>query len=319
MIAPAVPEAEFMRMFEEHGAARLAKIIGVRERNIHKRRRNIEIKHNMRLRPADKSGRGGIAQVESIKHPARINFTIKDGYVLVGSDAHYWPGPPSTSHLAFVKFCIDFKPTVVVLNGDEMDCSTISRFQPIGWEKRPPLVEELEAAKVRLDEIHKASKNSHHVWNLGNHDGRFATRLAVQAPEYAKINGFHLKDHFPLWKPAWACWVNDDVVIKHRFRGGIHAARNNTLYAGKTMITGHLHSQKVQPFSDYNGTRWGVDTGCMAHPYADQFTDYTEDSPKDWREGFCLLTFKGGKLLDPELIRVWEPGTVCFRGSLIKV
>jgi hypothetical protein len=48
---------------------------------------------------------------------------------------------------------------------------------------------------------------------------------------------------------------------KHRMKGGIHAAHNNTLHAGTTMVTGHLHSVKVTPFSDYNGTRWDVDTG----------------------------------------------------------
>ena len=55
--------------------------------------------------------------------------------------------------------------------------------------------------------------------------------------------------------------VNGNVVIKHRMKGGIHAAHKNTLHAGTTMVTGHLHSLKVTPFSDYNGTRWGVDTG----------------------------------------------------------
>jgi hypothetical protein len=33
--------------------------------------------------------------------------------------------------------------------------------------------------------------------------------------------------------------------IKHRFKGGMHAPQNNTLWAGVTMVTGHLHSQKV--------------------------------------------------------------------------
>jgi hypothetical protein len=34
---------------------------------------------------------------------------------------------------------------------------------------------------------------------------------------------------------------------------------------------------------------------------------------------FVVLTFKGGKLLPPELVTRWADGEVCFRGEIIKV
>jgi hypothetical protein len=113
--------------------------------------------------------------------------------------------------------------------------------------------------------------------------------------------------------------VNDNVVIKHRIRGGLHAAHNNTLNAGTTTVTGHLHSLKVTPFSDYGGTRWGVDTGTMADPYGPQTADYTELGPVNWRSGFIVLTFSGGELLWPEIVHVREEGKVEFRGKVIEV
>lgn len=85
------------------------------------------------------------------------------------------------------------------------------------------------------------------------------------------------------------------------------------------MVAGHLHAQQCIPFTDYEGTRWGVDAGCMADPSGPQFVDYCEDNPTGWREGFCLLTFYKGKLLDPELVRVWDDEHVVFRGKLIAV
>ena len=109
------------------------------------------------------------------------------------------------------------------------------------------------------------------VWTLGNHDGRFETRLATVAREYAELHGVSLKDHFPAWGACWAAWINNDVVVKHRYKGGVHATHNNTMWAGKTIVTGHLHSAKVTPFDDYDGTRYGVDCGCLADPYGDQF------------------------------------------------
>ena len=239
--------------------------------------------------------------------------------MLIGSDSHYWPGIITTAHRAFVKFCRDIKPAIIIKNGDELDFPGISRHAAIGWEERPQVVDEIECAKERLAEIEDASKNSRLYWPLGNHDARFETRLASVAPEYAKVNGVHLKDHFPRWKPCWSVWLNDDTVVKHRFKGGIHATHNNTLWSGKNIITGHLHSLKVTPFNDYNGIRWGVDSGTMAEPYGPQFENYTEESPLNWRSGFIVLTFHKGKLLWPEIVYVRGDGEIDFRGKVEKV
>ena len=273
------------------------------------KRLNIEIKSpNFRPRPEKRK-----------EYPHRIELEIPDGHVLIGSDAHYWPGPPNIMHRAFVKFCKDFKPCAVIYNGDVIDGPQISRHPPIGWEKRPQLADEIDAAKERLHEVEQATFKARKIWTLGNHDARFETRLATVAPEYAKIHGVHLHDHFNAWETAWAVWINDEVVVKHRFKNGIHAVHNSTMWAGKTMITGHLHSLKVTPFSDYNGTRWGVDTGTLADPYGPQFTDYSEDSPKNHRQGFVLLTFVDRRLLWPELISLFDDEHVDFRGGVIKV
>lgn len=252
-------------------------------------------------------------------HPHRASIDVLNGVVLIGSDAHIWPGPMTTAMRAFVKFCRDMKPQAIILNGDVMDFPRISRHAPIGWENHPSPQDEIEAAQDQLALIELAAFKARKVWTLGNHDSRFETRLATVAPEYAKIAGVHLRDHFPAWEPAWSIFINDDVVVKHRFKGGLHAPHNNTLWSGRTMVTGHLHSAKVQPITDYNGTRWGVDTGCLADPDAKAFVDYTEDAPKNWISGFAVLTFVGGKLLPPELVTVWDRDRVVFRGKIIEV
>ena len=107
-------------------------------------------------------------------------------------------------------------------------------------------------------------------------------------------------------------------MVKHRYKGGLHATHNNTASAGKTMITGHLHSAKVTPYTDYTGTRYGVDTGCIADPWGPQF-EYMEDNPRNWRSGFCVLTFHKGKLLQPQLALVHDPDHIDFQGALIRV
>lgn len=150
-------------------------------------------------------------------------------------------------------------------------------------------------------------------------NSRYETRLATVAPEYARVNGVHLRDSFPDWQPCWLVVINDSVVIKHRFRGGIHATHNNVLWSGKSIFTGHLHSLKVTPLSDYNGTRWGGDCGTLADPYGPQFADYTELNPVNWRSGFIVLTFVNGRLMWPEIVHVISDGQVEFRGEIIDV
>lgn len=290
--------------------------MSTREDTVKDRKRRLERRLGRSIISPHAAGYAG--RLHHNNHPQRITLSVDNGVVLVGSDGHYWPGAASTAHRAFVKFAKELKPKAVVFNGDAFDGARISRHPPIGWESRPEVVDELGACQERLAEIEAAS-DARLIWTLGNHDSRFETRLATVAPEYAKLHGFHLKDHFERWQPAWSAWVNSDVVIKHRFKGGTHAPHNNTLWSGKTIVTGHLHSAKVQPITDYNGTRWGVDTGCLADPDGPQFIDYTEDNPKNWVSGFAVLTFHKGRLLPPELVTVWNENNVTFRGTIIAV
>jgi hypothetical protein len=73
------------------------------------------------------------------------------------------------------------------------------------------------------------------------------------------------------------------------------------------------------PFSDYNGTRWGVDTGTLADPTGPQFIDYLEDNPTSWRSGFAVLTYYKGELLWPELCHVRGEGVYEFRGKVYNI
>ena len=321
-----VSDTEFVRMFEALGPNALARELGYTTvRPVFSRRERLEQKLRRKIvAPRDTKS---LLRDSGIENPARLHLNITDGVVIVGSDSHYWPGEVSTAHRAFLHFCKEMKQELraVIKNGDELDGATISRHAPIGWEKRPSLIEEIDAVKERLGEVEKIIGGACPLyWPLGNHDARFSTRLAHVAPEYARVHGVQLKDHFPFWKPCWSLFINDDVVVKHRIRGGMHATRNNALNSGRTVITGHLHSLKVTPLTDYNGTRWGVDCGTMmepgiGEPWGQQAVNYLEDNPVDWRSGFVVLTWHKGKLLWPEVVHVVESGKVSFCGKVYQV
>jgi hypothetical protein len=237
---------------------------------------------------------------------------------MVFSDAHFWPGVRTPAFKGFCLLAKKLSPKIIINNGDAFDGASISRFPRIGWDSKPSILEELNACKDHLGEIQEAAPKAKLLWCLGNHDSRFENRLSANVPEFQGIGGFRLTDHFPDWKTGWSVWINNDVVVKHRFRNGIHATRNNTAASGKSMVTGHLHSLKVTPLDDYNGTRWGIDAGTLADPSGPQFRDYLEDNPTDWRSGFIVLTFKNGQMLWPEVARV-VGNQIDFRGELTTV
>jgi hypothetical protein len=316
------PVPQFVELFETIGATKMAQQLGASERAVYNRRPDIEREIGRKLIPP--SQRENREFVPSF-HPERHHFSISSGIIIVGSDQHYWPDVITTAHRGFVKFIKDLQPKAVYLNGDIFDGARISRHAPIGWETKPSVIQEIETCKERLAEIEDASpRKAVKVWALGNHDARFESRLASVAPEYARVQGVHLKDHFPFWEPCWGGWINADeygvpnTVIKHRYKGGEHAAHNNTIRAGTSFVTGHDHTGKVTPFTDYRGTRYGVSLPTMADPYGPQFVDYTEDNPRNHRSGFAVLTFHKGRLLQPQLALVLD-GKIDFQGKIHEV
>lgn len=314
-------DLEFIMLWQFYQSPTLmVEATGFTPRAIYSRRERLEKKYNVRMDTTTPSATRAL----TANKPERYNLGIENGTVIIFSDAHFWPGIRTTAYNGLI-WALNNIPDIkaVINNGDSFDGASISRFPRIGWDKTPSLIEELKANQMMLgeieDEVKKHNKNVKFVWPLGNHDARFETRLAANAPQYENIHGFSLKDHFPQWNPCWSVWINDTTIVKHRYKGGIHATHNNTLNAGVSIVTGHLHSLKVTPFDDYHGTRYGVDTGTLAEPTGPQFENYLEHNPTNWRSGFVILTYHKGTLLWPEVVKVHQKDKIDFRGQIIDV
>lgn len=300
-----------MQLVRQYGIAGTAKRIGVTERNAYRRRKSIESMRGISVAAPDNR------TVRPKEYPWQVDIEARNGFVIVGSDGHYWPGKASLMHRALVAACKEYKPKAVVYNGDSQDFPGISRHSPIGWEHRPTLVEEIEAGQERMSEIEKATFKARKVWTFGNHDQRFESRLATVAPEYAKLHGMHLKDHFPAWECGWTSMINNDCLVTHRWKSGQYAPMNNTMRLGKSCVTGHLHAAQVMCYTDMNGTRYGVDAGMIADSDGQQFVDYTEGKAVvSWRSAFAILQFKDGRMMMPELVTKWDDDRVQFRGEI---
>lgn len=305
-----ISDEEFIEVWKRLGSPqRVSEATGLKIRKVYERRRTIEQKgHELPSFAAPQKTKEYQTFIPESRRV--ITHNITDGMVFVASDAHYWPGEVTTAHRAFVDLIKEFKPQTIVMNGDVFDGARISRHEPLYGVNPPTPKQEIDACVDRLDEIKNASKNAKTFWTFGNHDVRLHRYIAVNAPELS--DAMDLFDYFPGWHTCWRVDIND-VIIKHRWHNGIHANYNNTLKSGRSIVTGHLHKLMATPWSDYNGRRWGIDSGTLAEPYGDQFT-YTEENPVSWSSGFVVLTFKNGKLITPEFCEVLD-GVAYFRGQ----
>lgn len=309
-----VGDKEFIEIFRASAsAAAAARTIGVEERNVSARRRRLEEKYGIILQTVNQATKTVLQQCEQ-RHC--MDF---DGVMVVFSDAHFWPGHMSRANKALLRLLPVLKPKMINANGDILDAPTIGRHHRIGWQQQPKLAEELQEVQQRMGEIAKAAgRKALRRIQPGNHDMRFDGYLANIAPAMEGIAGSSLWQHFTDWEVSLSLMVNNNTMIKHRYHGSIHAPMQNALKSGVNMVTGHLHRLHCDVWGDYNGWRFGIDTGTLCEVKGPQML-YAEDNPTPQSSGFVVLTFKNGLLLDPEFARLREDGRVYFRGQAVGI
>ena len=313
-------DAEFIAAWEagRRSPSVVAQILGLKTRGVLRRRASLA-KKGIILNTVDIQDRGiNFGWMDLGRAYRRQNdFNIDTGSIIVFSDAHWWPNQPmSAAHSALLTLITAIKPQALIANGDVFDGARVSRHAPLGWVDLPTVKQELDICEEFLHEIQMTSKvkGCSFFWNIGNHDQRFDRMLVQNAAEYEGVVS-RLEDRFSTWNFAWSVNVNDHTMIKHRYHNGIHAGYNNAVKSGRSIVTGHLHRLLVTPWADYNGRRWGVDTGTLSDPLAPQF-EYGENNPTPHCSGFAVLSFKDGLLLPPELCEVIN-GNAYFRGQQV--
>ena len=261
-------------------------------------------------------------------YPRTAHLAVDNGVVILYSDAHYWPGEPRTpAFRALVALTAALQPKAIIANGDLIDGAKISRHGRIAWSRTPGVFAEIKEMQARQNEIRAAAPPRCKLFRtIGNHDIRFDNWLAQQASDFEGVPGMRLSDHLPDWPESWSVRMNkgadSDLLVKHRWKGGIHAMWNNVAGASIHMATGHTHRGEARSFRGYRHRLWGIETGTLAVEPQDLPDEgagpfeYAEDAPASWTSGFVVLTFHRGVLLRPEFCSV-ENGNSFFRGHRV--
>jgi hypothetical protein len=253
----------------------------------------------------------------------------KDVNFICASDWHCWPSHlavMSDSYVIFSRFLEEMakdksRDFLVIVNGDVFDGTSISRYPPCRWERKPTVEEEVNACKEHLDPIEKAAKkhpNVKLIWTWGNHDERFDSRLSMAAPQFESVYGTSLQHHFPEWTFTQSLLVNQTAYFIHDVHKGKHAAYNNTADFGPNVhvFTGHTHRLLTRPKTFFHGMGKATETGTLCSRTGAQF-QYLKGNQPDWQEGFVTGVISGNKVYE-ELVMV-ENGEAFWRGDFYEV
>lgn len=253
-----------------------------------------------------------------------VDITDHPYCMLVFSDAHF-EGHETPSYKIMLKVLKDLMKDrqlkCVVANGDILDLSILSHFAKFHTEIRPKertVQQEILDTQAQLSKIQKLINSAKYpikqLATFGNHETRLSKACMSWGRAFEDFEGFKIQNLFPDWEWAMSHLVDDTVLIKHRMRGGIHTAYQNSMRAGIHIITGHTHQLNARTFNTYTTSSMSIQTGHLSQSYH----PYLEDTiANDWNNGFAVITVDPTeKTVAPELIQVSNRyRTAFFRGK----
>lgn len=244
---------------------------------------------------------------------------IENGVVIAFGDCHWTTlkQPRSLAHEALITLTRHLKPGFLFCVGDALNMGTVSRHPPLMWSdtKQPKVVDEIAAGQTYMREIREAAGDPDCYWIRGNHDDRFDKYLAAHAAAFEGMGAFSLQDQFPDWRMTWRLDVGEQLSVVHRWHAGIHAAYNNAMKSGRTIISGDTHALQVRPLNKWGSRSWGIECGMLGDPNWPCF-NYRLGIEGQWQPGFAVLTFRDGVMATPEVVEVRD-GAAWFRGEPI--
>lgn len=207
---------------------------------------------------------------------------------LVISDIHF-PFQDNKALKLVDEFIKKEKPDNIVINGDLLDCYTLSSFAKdprIGATMK----KEIEMGRTYLERLNKISKAKKY-YVFGNHSIRMNRYMIKQAPElidFLDLQGLLETDGWEIINCSnTENYVKiDDWYIGHFDKVAKHSAmtaKNIVADRGVNVIQGHTHRLGAYYVRYLDRTLRGLECGCLCSLNP----SYT--SNPNWQQGFVLI------------------------------
>ena len=225
-----------------------------------------------------------------------VAVPVEQERILVLSDIHF-PFHDKNALMSAVEYGKMRGADAIILNGDTLDCHTLSRF--VTDPRLRDFGREVDYTKTFLRLLRQEFPNAAIYFKRGNHEERYEAYMFTKAPELLGISELFELDRILGLENLG---VTDhgrrerlsvgrlDIIHGHEYGkgGGVNPARWIYLKASATVMIGHLHrtSQHSQP--DISGSvtsTWSTGCLCGLSP------DYARYNL--WNHGFAFIESDG--------------------------
>jgi predicted phosphodiesterase len=217
---------------------------------------------------------------------------------------------------AWLAWCRDNAPDVVVLGGDLMDMESMSTH---GGNPTPPtLADELRPARAALKEVRAANPHARIVYIEGNHETRLSRWIAnnaknlhgvVDLPSLLGLESLSIE-----WRPeAGKPLKLGKLRFIHGFAATDAHAKKHLMDYGSSVTYGHTHRPQVYTRGLIDG---GVH-GAFGMPCACELdAPYLHGRPSGWMQGWGVYYIRASGCFHVYPVLMSKGVAVCPKGKL---
>jgi predicted phosphodiesterase len=213
--------------------------------------------------------------------------------VAVLSDIHY-PYEDEKACEVTDMFLEDWKPDVIVYNGDICDCYSISSYEK-SIHKKMNIQQELDYANEKLDARDNRLSSVRETYVLeGNHEDRFNRLLSKEAKQLTSLRGLNIQSSLDIdglgfnWIGGHEELYIGKLMFVHGHMIRKHAgstARGHFEQYGTSVCIGHCHRLSIGYKRNKQGNHTLIENGTLCD-FDVEYAKYP-----DWQHGFTTIEF----------------------------
>jgi len=210
------------------------------------------------------------------------------------SDIHY-PYQDIVAEEIALSYIKDWKPDILVWNGDIFDFYAVSNYEK-SIKKKMNIQEEIDYGHSRMSMWVKELGETQHYFRRGNHETRLNRMIMKNAPalealrstaieqniDFDSIGVKYIPDHQDL-HIGNMMFIHGSQVRRH----GGNSSRGHYEQYGCSLLMGHTHRLAVTYKRNKFGTHTLVENGTLC----DFDVEYAQFP--DWQQGFTCLQYDG--------------------------